>query len=194
MNILLAFAPFLIFAVLGRITSPTISLIAAATASVLILLRDLLLRHQSAKVLEIGSALLFGGLGIYTALAGAHWAVLRVRLYVDLGLLLVVLISMAIRRPFTLQYAKEKTPQESWTQPGFLRTNYVITAAWALAFTAMVAADLVMMNLPNIPLRVGVGVTLVALFGAIRFTSRYPAYVQNASRRNIRDKALPGNA
>jgi hypothetical protein len=153
----------------------------------------LLLRHKSAKVLEIGSALLFGGLGIYSALAGAHWPALRVRLYVDVGLLLIVLVSIATRRPFTLQYAKEETPREIWNQPGFIRTNYVITAVWALAFTAMVAADLVMVDLPNIPLQVSVGVTVVALVGAIRFTTRYPAYVQNASRRNNGDKALPGN-
>lgn len=181
MNLLLAFAPFIVFAVLARVTTPTVSLIAAATVSVLILLRDSLLRSKSPKLLEIGSALLFGSLGIYSAFEGVHWSVLQVRLYVDAGLLLVVLASMAIRRPFTLQYAQEGAPREIWVRHEFIQMNYVITAVWALAFAVMVGADLTMLYLPALSLKVGIAVTVIALLGAIRFTSRYPAYVQKSA-------------
>ena len=56
-----------------------------------------------------------------------------VRLRVDGGLLLIVLISLAIRKPFTLQYAREHTPKERWNDPGFIRSNVIITVgvdAW----------------------------------------------------------------
>jgi hypothetical protein len=50
----------------------------------------------------------------------------------------------------------------------------VITAVWALAFACIVAADLVMVYMPNVPLRVGIIVSIAALYGAYRFTGWYP--------------------
>jgi hypothetical protein len=97
-----------------------------------------------------------------------------VRLRVDIGLLLIILISMAIGKPFTLQYARERVPAERWKSPRFARINLVITSVWALAFACIVAADLTMIYLPNVPIRVGIVVTLAAPYGAYRFTDWYP--------------------
>jgi len=125
-------------------------------------------------VLEIGTAVLFGTLGLYALLSHPDWSLMGVRLAADSGLLLIVLISIAIRQPFTLQYAREQVPQEIWASPEFTRTNYVITAVWALAFVALVGADLVLLYLPELPPRFGIIVTVLALVGAIKFTSWYP--------------------
>lgn len=77
---------------------------------------------------------------------------------------------MAIGKPFTLQYARERVPPDRWQSPQFARINFVITAVWALAFVCIVAADLMMVYMPNVPLRVGIVVTVAALYGAYRFT------------------------
>jgi hypothetical protein len=179
MGILLAFAPFIGFALVERLAGPTQGLVCGALIAGALLLRDVLVKGQRAKVLEVGTILLFGGLALYALLAGASsWSVLGVRLCVDAGLLLIVLVSIALRQPFTLQYAREQTPQELWNRPEFIRTNYVITAVWALAFVAMVAADLVMLGWPDVPLRFGIIATILALVGAIKFTSWYPERVR----------------
>lgn len=179
MNILFAFAPFIVFAVLERLTGPTTALAAAALVSLLIIVRDLLIRRRAAKVLEIGSLVLFGCLAVYSGIADAQWSIVTVRLCVDAGLLLLVLFSLLIRKPFTLQYAREGASTEKWIQPAFIKANYVITAVWAIAFAVMVAADLVLLYLPALPVKVGVGITIVALVAAIRFTSRYPTYLRS---------------
>ncbi|CAA2100031.1 hypothetical protein [Variovorax paradoxus] len=140
MSMLLAFAPFIVFALGDRLLGVVPALLAAALVSVVILARDGLTPGRKVKVLEIGSALLFGGLALYALATHTEWSLLGVRLRVDAGLLLVVLFTMAVRQPFTLQYAKERTPPEVWTQPGFRRVNDVITAAWAVAFALMVLA------------------------------------------------------
>lgn len=178
MKVLLAFAPFIVFAVLERLTGSTLGLAAGAAVSLLIILYDLLILRRAAKVLEIGSLLLFGGLAFYSALNEAKWSIVAVRLRVDAGLLLLVLFSTLIHKPFTLQYAREDTPSENWNQPAFIRTNYVITAVWAGAFAVMVAADLIMLYMPALPIKVGVAVTIVALLAASRFTSQYPTCKQ----------------
>ncbi len=95
--------------------------------------------------------MLFAGLTLYAVWNGPSWSVIGVRLCVDAGLLLIVLVSMAVGRPFTLQYAREQVPPEFWDRPEFIRTNYVITGAWALAFAVMVVAKLALLYVPELP-------------------------------------------
>ena len=183
MGLLLAFAPFILFIIAERLVGLKAGLIVAALISGATLLRDWLSRKRGVKVLEVGTFLLFGGLAAYSTVSGAAWSVVGVRLRVDAGLLLVVLVSIALRRPFTLPYAREGAPREIWNTPAFLRTNDIITAVWALAFAVMVGADLVMLYLPDLPLKVGIGTTILAIVGAMRFTSWYPDRVQAESRQ-----------
>ena len=173
LGILLAFAPFLAFALIDRLSGPTEGLIAGAVVSAALLLRDLI-QGRTAKVLEIGTAILFGGLALYALLGRPSWSVIGVRLVVDAGLLLIVLASLAMRRPFTLQYARERVAPEPWGEPEFVRTNYAITAVWALAFAVMVVAELVLLYVPDIPPRAGIVAIVLALVGAVKFTGWYP--------------------
>ncbi|MEJ1978243.1 MAG: hypothetical protein WDN49_21100 [Acetobacteraceae bacterium] len=111
-------------------------------------------------------------------LLGPVWSVIGVRLCVDAGLLLIVLASMALGRPFTLQYAREQVPPEVWSSPEFLRVNNVLTAAWALAFAVMVAAEAALLYLPEAPRRAGVIAIILALVGAVKFTGWYPEHAR----------------
>jgi len=130
MGILLAFAPFIAFAVVDRLVGPTQGLFAGVIVSVTLLARDWVTPGRTPKILEIGTALLFAGLAVYAVVGQPTWSVIGVRLCVDTGLLLIVLVSMAVGRPFTLQYAREQVAPEFWSSPEFARTNYVITAMW----------------------------------------------------------------
>jgi hypothetical protein len=183
MNILLAFSPFLAFIVLNQFIGLEIGLLAAAAVSLLLLARGTLIQHKTPKVLEVGTFLLFGVLALYQGFAPTPWSIAGVRLAVDAGLLLIVLVSMAIREPFTLQYARESVPQAFWNRPEFVRTNFIITAVWAAAFAVMAAIDLAWFVLPTLSPRVVIIVTLLALAGAARFTGWYPARVRAASQR-----------
>ncbi|HWA95487.1 MAG TPA: hypothetical protein VG844_12870 [Terracidiphilus sp.] len=179
MGILLAFAPFIVFAIVDRIAGPTAGLAAGAAASAILLIRDLLAKNRSPKILEIGTFVLFCSLLIYGWMRHNQWSVIGVRLCVDVGLLLVVLVSMAVRRPFTMQYAREQVGQEFWNSPEFVRTNYIITGVWAMAFAAMVAAELALLYLPAMPRRLGIVVIVLALMGAVKFTGWYSNRVRS---------------
>jgi intracellular septation protein A len=177
MNILLSFGPFILFAVLMRFGDVLFALIAAAALSALLIVRERR-RGKSVKILEAGTVVLFGGLAIFTALTRFDWSILEARLAVDLGLLAIVLGSILVRRPFTLQFAREEVPREYWANPQFIATNYKISAVWAGAFVVLVVADVVMAFFPAIPLWVGIVVTILALAGAIWFTRWYPQQVR----------------
>ncbi len=178
MGILLAFAPFIVFALVDRTVGVTEGLVAGAVTSAALLARDWFVLVRSPKILEIGTVMLFGALAAYSLFGSPDWSIMGVRLCVDLGLLLIVLVSIALRQPFTLQYAREQVPADLWNTPEFLRTNYVITAVWALAFSILVLADLVLLYAPDVPPRVGIITTIAALIAAVKFTGWYPERVK----------------
>lgn len=174
MGILLAFAPFFVYVTVELIAGTTAGLIAATITSAILLLRDTFNRDRTIKVLELGTFLLFAGLVVYAWFAKPTWSIPQIRLRVDGGLLLIVLGSMAIGKPFTLQYAREKVAPELWTSPTFIRTNYIITAVWAAAFAIIVLADLALIKMPDMPVRRAVVITILALYAAAKFTVWYP--------------------
>lgn len=174
MGILTAFAPFFVYVVAERIWGIQTGLVTAALVSAALLIRDWLSPRKKVKVLELGTAILFGSLAAYAMTQQVAWSVAAVRLRVDAGLLVIVLISIAICQPFTLQYARESVDAALWNTSGFVRTNYIITSVWALAFALMVAADLALVYATQLPPMVGIGVTVLAIWGAVHFTSWYP--------------------
>ena len=92
MNILLAFAPFLTFALVDRALGSFDGLLAGAIVSIAMLVRDTLLEGKSPKILEVGTSLLFAGLAAWFWAFKPEWSIIDVRLRVDAGLLLIVLI------------------------------------------------------------------------------------------------------
>jgi hypothetical protein len=183
MGMLLAFAPFIAFAVIDRLIGSTAGLLAGAVISTILLVRDVMSPARGIKILDVGTFVLFCGLTLYAWLVQPNWSIIAVRLFVDSGLLLIVLLSLAVGKPFTLQYAREQVSAELWDTPEFYRTNVVISAAWALAFCIMVVAELVLLYQPEVPHRVGVIAIIVALVGAVKFTSWYPESRRNAGQR-----------
>lgn len=180
MNILLGLAPFIVFFILMWLVSPLTGLAAALAVSFLLCFHEWR-RGKRVKVLELGSLLLFGTLVLYTLMAAPHWSVATVRLAVDGGLFTVVLVSLVIGTPFTLQYARERVPKEYWNSPLFFATNQRITGAWAATFAVMTAADAAAEYVEAIPLWIDIAATIAAFVAAVWFTQWYPAAVRRRS-------------
>jgi hypothetical protein len=178
MNTLLGFAPYIAFYVAISVVTVETSLWIAAGVALLVACWNWA-RSGLPKVLEIGSVVVFAALAAFTAAFHWPWTLIAVRLAVDSGLLVVVLFSLAIDRPFSLQYARERAPPEVWNTPLFMSVNRRITWVWAAGFAAMVAAHAAIAFVPGTPSWIDTAVTIVALFGAFRFTARYP----DAARR-----------
>lgn len=177
MGILLGLTPFIAFFVLMRFVAPLAGLAGALMVSLALCAR-MLWRGEAIKVLEFGSLILFALLTVYTVLAAPTWSIATVRLAVDGGLLAIVLMSLAIGHPFTLQYAREQVPPQYWNAPRFVAVNRLISGVWAGAFAIMVAADVSAEYIPAVALWVDVTATAVALVGAVAFTLWYPAKVR----------------
>jgi hypothetical protein len=179
MNIVLGFTPYVAFFIVMRIGPVEAAMWAAFAVAVLLALHGRW-RGRSAKLLEIGGVVLFGVLAVVTSVAHWNWNVTAVRLAVDLGLLAIVLISLAIGRPFTVQYARERVPEQQWQSPLFLSVNRRIAWVWAGAIAALVVAHAgVVATL--VPVWIDALVTILAFSYAASFTARYPARARRAA-------------
>ena len=85
------------------------------------------------------------------------------------------LLSLAMARPFTLQYAEECVPETMLHSASFIQTNYVLTTVWALAMAVLVLADVGMDFAPTIPRWIELVVTAAVLGGAFVFNERHLA-------------------
>lgn len=175
MTIFLILAPYGAFASLVLLTSAKLSVFAAAAICLAVMARDRV-RGRSLKLLGAASAVLFAGIGLYLALIDPTMGKSAVKLAVDAGIFAISLASILIRRPFTLQYAVEAVPAETAAMPGFLRANYIISAAWTAAALVMMAANLAMLYVPGLPLWSGLAIAFAARNSAVYFTKWYPQY------------------
>lgn len=177
MTIFLILAPYGVYTFLMLVTSATISVFAASAICLATIAIDVA-RGRSVKILAAGSALLFASLGLTLVLFDPKLGSLGVKLAVDIGIFVISLSSMLVRRPFTLQYAVESVPAETAAMPGFLTANYVITGAWTVAALLMMAANIVLLYFPGLPVWLGLAVAFAARNSAIYFTKWYPEYRQ----------------
>ncbi|MGY4623170.1 hypothetical protein [Bradyrhizobium sp. USDA 4486] len=177
MAIFLILAPYGAFTFLMLVTSAAVSVFAASAICLATIAIDVL-RGRSAKILATGSAIMFAAIGLYLMLLDPALGTLGVKLSVDIGIFVISLGSMLVRRPFTLQYALESVPAETAAMPGFRYANYVITGAWTTAALLMAAANLVLLYIPGLPLWSSLAVAFAARNSAIYFTKWYPEYRQ----------------
>lgn len=131
------------------------------------------------KLMEIFDLLFFAGFAVVGIVASAgtiSWLETWAGEITNISLFAFVLITIVIRQPFTLQYAKEETDPQYWSSPTFLSINYTISWVWAAAFAWQSLmgffGDYVLDNSNNF--WTGWVLQIAALVFAIAFTEYWP--------------------
>lgn len=181
-NPLVGLAPWIVYSLVegeGRLELSS----AIAFGIALLILMLGWLRGSRPKLLEYSDVIFFGALAIFVAVASddTHaWLERWSGEVANVALVAIALGSILVRQPFTLAYAKEQAPRELWDDPVFLRTNYLITWAWAIAFLIEAASgfygDLVLDDSNNI--WTGWIIQTFPLIVAAQFTIWYPQRVK----------------
>lgn len=181
-NPLVGLAPWIVYSLVegeGRLEES--SAIAFGLALAIVMVGRL--RGGRPKLLEFSDVIFFGGLAIFVAVASPDthaWLERWSGEVANVALVAIALGSIAVGRPFTLAYAKEQAPPELWDNPVFLRTNRLITWAWAIAFAIEAASgfygDLVLDDSNDI--WTGWIIQTFPLIVAAQFTLWYPDRVQ----------------
>jgi hypothetical protein len=190
MTIFLILVPFGSFALLMLVTSAQISLFAAAAICLAVVGIDVA-RGRSVKMLGAGSVVVFSGIGAYVTLIDPALSTSAVKIAADAGVLAISLGSLAIRRPFVLQYALEAVDAETAKLPGFMNATYAITWAWTGAFVLMIIGNALTIYVPGLPLWSSLVIAFAARNSAAYFTTWYPQY-RKAKYGAPPATALPG--
>ena len=172
MSFFVILSPFIVLASLLTVTTASISLFAGAAVALVLIGVDLW-RGRELKMLGAGSVAVLGGLGAYLGVIAHEWSDFSVRLAVDVGMLTIALGSLAIRKPFTMQYAREQVDAATTQEPSFLRVNYTLTWVWVAAMVLMLIADIFMIYFPHLPFWLGVVAIFAARNAAVTFTKWY---------------------
>jgi hypothetical protein len=153
-------------------------------------------RGVPVHMLEVFSAVFFAVLSVLGLLAPEDvigWLELWAGELSSIALAAFAIITLLIRRPFTMAYAKDTTPSEYWDTPLFRKINYAISGVWAAAFlfSAIVGA------VGDAVLHDGDGfwtawiLPLAGTLFAVQFTEFYPDYASATFAQSIGEAGDP---
>ena len=143
-NPLVGLSPWILYSIVEGPNRLELSAALALGLAVIILCANWLTGSRP-KMLEYSDVVYFAALAVFVEFASdgtRTWLEMWGGEVANLVLFALVLGTIVIRRPFTLAYAKESTPQEYWDQPEFLRVNYLISWVWTVAFGIEAASGL----------------------------------------------------
>lgn len=173
MNPLLGFVPFIVFVVLVRL-SDNLALWVAFSAAFALAMHSFL-ETRVLRTLDLASLLLFGLLALYKGFLRPGLPLGTELLLVEGAVFIVLLASLVLQKPCTLQYAREPVLPKPQDSSRLVRAHYVVTGIWLAAFAIMTAADIAAALTPKISVNIAMAAGLVALAAALTFSVRYSA-------------------
>ncbi len=113
------------------------------------------------------------------------WAVRYMGVLANGALAAGVWAGIAMKRPFTLEYAREHTDPSLWENPVFLNTNYILTAMWAVVFTINATLAWQRSSRPAMPSWAYETISYTFLVSAMFISTWYPQYVKKRREARI---------
>ena len=145
----------------------SIAIIAAAIITIAFDFKEL----RKGFILSWGTFIYFIFLFIAAVVFKNPWVIKYHWLLSNSTLALIAWVSLLIRKPFTIQYAKEQVSSDKWQHPLFLKINNILTAVWGIIFFISVMLNVSKIYLPEISGTIyNISTYLPSIFG-VWFTS-----------------------
>lgn len=140
LKVIFGFLPWILyFSLLGATAHQhEIAILSAIAANLLFDFREL----AKGFILSWGTLIFFLVLLILEMVIPNSWIELHGNLIANIGLGAIVWLSILIKKPFTIQYAKEQVAKEFWETPAFYKINLIISIFWGISFLLSVAINL----------------------------------------------------
>src|ERR1700754_5216007 len=122
MNLVVGFAPFILFTLLSRL-SADLALWVAFAAAFVVTIRDFV-ESPSLRLLDIASLALFALLALVRGFLDPNLSLAGVRFVAALVLLMALAIPLALKKPFSVDYARLDQKDAGWPTQVFLKFNY----------------------------------------------------------------------
>ncbi len=174
-KMLLGFAPWIAFLIIAHGSLLRLKLgIGVATALTLVMA---VARLHRGVIMWVG-LLFFGYAIVAVVLLEDLWTVRYMGVLANGALALGSWAGLLLRRPFTLEYAREHTEPALWNNPLFLRTNYLLTGIWAVVFSTNALLAWQRGSHPVLPAWLYETINYCLLVGAMFLSTWYPAHLR----------------
>lgn len=130
-------------------------------------------------ILSWGTLMFFIFMTVAVVILRNKWVAQHAWLFSNGALTLIAWISILLRCPFTIQYAKEQVSADKWQHPLFLKINYLLSAVWGLMFLLGLALQVVKINYPVLDGWVYEVVSYLPSVFAIWVTTWFPDWYKN---------------
>jgi hypothetical protein len=205
------FIPWILYWVIGGPATWETAAIAALLAAVLLTVLSIerepgttpaagpagrWLDFRRLKVLDVATVVFFAAL-VIAALATSRSDSAQLDRYAQplssgaLGL--IALGSILVGHPFTVDYAKEKTPERVWHTAAFRQVNLVLTAVWTVVFLVCAGLGLIAVHVHTKGLQDWLNwyIPIALIVIGVRLNTWYPNYVRNRARAAGTGQAAP---
>ena len=143
-KLLLAFLPWIVFKIITMhhsLASLKIGIIVGFIVSIILAVTGI---HKG--VIVIGGVLFFSFGAVTVVFMDNMWVIRHTAILANGTLASLSWLSMIIKRPFTMAYARKEVDKKYWASPQFIRKSYVITGAWASVFTINAIINVIKIN------------------------------------------------
>lgn len=172
---LLSFAPWIAFLVIAdsSLFRLKLGIIVAAVLTVVMAVTRL---HRGV-IMWVGIMFFLYALAAVVLLDNM-WTVRHIGFLANAALAVGVWMGIVLKRPFTLEYAREYTDPSLWDSPLFLRINYLLTEMWAVVFSINATVAWQRSVRPVVPGWAYDTVSYGLLVSAMFISTWYPQYVR----------------
>ncbi len=184
-QVFIGFIPWIIYWSFSGAGLWTFAILGGLTASIgLVSFRYI--RKRDFKTMEVVTLGYFAVHAIVTLVFGSPFLMTYGAIVNYLVLAGMAFGTLALKSPFTYQYAKEDWDKSYWTDPAFIQINEIITGVWGgiFLFNALLGA-LAVFVFPEQELLFAVILSNICVVAGIIFSSRFPTY---ASRKSVQER------
>jgi glucan phosphoethanolaminetransferase (alkaline phosphatase superfamily) len=190
LTLLTAFVPWIAFTLVAEapLGDPLMGLTLAFIIGIVLTIATSYRQLLQGYILSVVTIVFF--VVFFTLIIGLklYWLANYISVLSMLLLTLVCWATMLFRFPFTLQYSREGVEPERAKSAPFMRVNYIITAAWGIAFTLGFALDAFLLLWPEPGLMFWDNLKWLFMVIAIVFTVWYPDYVHKQRALQVASK------
>jgi hypothetical protein len=195
LSLITGFLPWIAFSLIStRMAANGVAWSALIAVAITIVAMAIARPSWPPKILNVGSAVLFGVIAIVGFVGGTDvdlWLYTWAAPGVGVALGLFVLATVPFM-PFTEQYARESTPRAYWGSPTFKKINRVLSLAWGVAITVLGLANIALSALDLralttssdslLELFLNWVVPIGVIWFMLKFTASYPDKVTGGDR------------
>lgn len=175
LKLLLGFAPWLAFLFIAH--DSLFRLKVGLVVALLLSIAMGLMRLHRGVILWVG-LIFFSASTLAVIWFENMWTVRHMGILANSAMAVATWYTVLVKRPFTMDYARDHTPPELWSHPAFLHTNLIITSAWSLCFTLNAVVAWHKMSLHSLPDWQYEAISYTFMLLCAMTSTWYPAYLK----------------